>query len=96
MSLDVTAVAECHKIVPVEPLGWVSEDGHYVVYLTGRRHPLSVPAVLTEWIDCPIPLGKHVPAVIVVLVGPLWWPTALTAAFAAVCVSLGAESLHGR
>ena len=60
------------------------------MHLARRRQPFPLITVLAEWVNGSVSLGKHVPAVVILLVSCLWGPTTLAAAFAAVCVTLGA------
>ena len=61
-----------------------------MVHLTGWSDPILLVAVLTDWVNCTVTLGKHVPLVVILLIGRLWGPTALATALPTVCVASGA------
>jgi len=90
MSLNVAAVAECHKICPHQSQCWILQDRYDVMYLAGWRGSPPAVAVLADGIQCPVSLGEHVPSVIILPVSRLRGPTTLATASATECVSLGA------
>ncbi len=92
----MAVVAQADDVAPLVHQCLVHSDGHNVVYLRCRRNLSLRLAILTQWVDCTLTLGKHVPPVIVMpLLTRLRRLQALATACCGVCVTVGADLLHG-